>query len=69
MEAIQEFFSMGGRGVYVWSAYAVFAGVIVFNVLAPLLRRRQALRLVARQQRRREALAERTGAASGRVPD
>ncbi len=65
MEGLQEFLSMGGRGLYVWSAYAVFAGVIVFNVLAPAVRRRQALRLVARQLRRRQALAGRTGPAVG----
>lgn len=66
MESLQEFLSMGGRGQYVWSAYAVFAGVIVFNVVAPAMRRRQALRLVARQQRRRQALAERAGTATGK---
>lgn len=69
MENLQQFMAMGGRGIYVWSAYAVFAGVIVFNVLAPRWRRRQALRRVARQQRRQEALAEQAPTHSGRAGD
>ena len=36
-----EFFHMGGYGFYVWGSYALTLGVIVLNVLVPLLRHRK----------------------------
>lgn len=38
---------MGGYGVYVWSAYAVAAVVLIYNVLAPLWARKKVLRRLA----------------------
>lgn len=35
-----EFFAMGGYAFYVWTAYAVAAVVLAFNVLLPLRRRK-----------------------------
>jgi heme exporter protein D len=40
----QDFFHMGGYGVYVWTAYAVFFLVLLADALAPLRQRRRALR-------------------------
>ena len=40
----QDFFRMGGYGVYVWTAYAVFFLVLLADALAPLRQRRRALR-------------------------
>lgn len=39
-----KFFSMGGYAPYVWSAYAIAAAVLSFNVIQPILRRRNVLR-------------------------
>ncbi|MCH6582551.1 MAG: heme exporter protein CcmD [Proteobacteria bacterium] len=39
-----EFISMGGYGVYVWSAYGFTIIVLVINVIIPMRRRSVVLR-------------------------
>jgi heme exporter protein D len=39
-----EFISMGGYGVYVWSAYGFTIVVLVINVIIPIRRRSTVLR-------------------------
>ncbi len=46
-----EFLTMGGHGLYVWSAYAIALVVLVYNLLAPFLTRRRVLAQIRRQQR------------------
>jgi heme exporter protein D len=41
---MSEFFHMGGYGSYVWSAIAIFIGVLALDAVAPLLKRRRVLR-------------------------
>lgn len=48
-----DFLLMGGHGVYVWSAYAMTLIVMLWLIIAPLLRQRQLLRDIAAQERRR----------------
>lgn len=50
-----EFFGMGGYGVYVWSAYAVFFVVLLADALLPLFQRRATLRELAARLRRESA--------------
>ena len=52
---MSEFFGMGGYGAYVWSAYAVFAIVLLADALIPLWQRRNALRELAARLRREAA--------------
>ena len=47
-----DFFHMGGYGVYVWAAYAVFAVVLVADAVTPLWQRRNTLRDIAARLRR-----------------
>ena len=49
---MSEFFTMGGYAAYVWTAYAVFALTLLADALAPLLRRRRALRELRGQLKR-----------------
>lgn len=49
---MQAVLSMGGHGIYVWSAYAVTAVVIAAVLIAPMHRRRRMLRDLLDQQRR-----------------
>ncbi len=44
-----EFFAMGGYGLYVWSAYAVTAVLMVVEPLLAARRHRQARRQLARK--------------------
>lgn len=39
----QEFWAMGGHGLYVWSAYAVTLAVVVTEVVVLLVKRRSIL--------------------------
>jgi len=51
MDALHEFFHMGGYGFYVWSAYGVTFIVLVANVAVPMLRARDLRARLARQAR------------------
>lgn len=51
MDALREFFHMGGYAFYVWSAYGVAFIVLVANVVVPLLRARELRARLARQAR------------------
>lgn len=50
--SLQEFFDMGGYGVYVWSSYGIAALVLLANVLFPILERRRLMAQLARRARR-----------------
>ena len=49
---MSEFFHMGGYGNYVWSAMAIFVGVLALDAVAPLLKRRRVLRELRARARR-----------------
>ena len=51
MDALREFFHMGGYAFYVWSAYGVALVVLVANVVVPVLRARELRARLARQAR------------------
>ena len=40
--SLQAFADMGGYGLYVWGSFAVTLGVMVFDALAAVRRRRRA---------------------------
>lgn len=42
--SLNEFFSMGGYGLYVWSSYAISAVVLLLNVIQPIMRERRTVR-------------------------
>lgn len=52
MNALEEFFAMGGYAVYVWSSYALAAVVLIWNAVQPLRRERRLLRTLAGRARR-----------------
>lgn len=58
MSMIAAWLAMDGYALYVWSAYAVFVAVLVFNLIAPALRYRNARRLINRRVRREQRLAQ-----------
>ncbi|WP_109513170.1 heme exporter protein CcmD [Pseudomonas ovata] len=47
-----DFLAMGRHGLFVWSAYGLFAAVLAINVILPLLARRRYLQEQARRVRR-----------------
>ncbi len=53
-ESFSDFLAMGGYATYVWSAYAFFVLVLIFNVWQPILARKKYLK----QQLRRELVQQ-----------
>jgi heme exporter protein D len=51
---MNAFFAMGGYGVYVWPAYAVFFIVLALEALAPLAQRKRLLGEIRGRLKRRE---------------
>ena len=47
-----EFFAMGGYAVYVWSSYGITFVVLTWNIVAPWLERKSALKRIAGRARR-----------------
>ena len=42
-DSLNAFLQMGGHGFYVWLSYALALAVVVYNTVAPLVRRRRFL--------------------------
>jgi len=53
-DSFSEFLAMGGYAIYVWSAYAFFLIILIFNIWQPMLARKRYLK----QQLRREAVQQ-----------
>ena len=51
-ETFDAFLAMGGHGFYVWLSYALALGVVAYNIVAPLQRRRSFMAQQADRQRR-----------------
>ena len=68
-ESLGDFLAMNGHGGYVWSAYALALGVVVFIIVAPLRRRRRFLAEQASRLKRggTEPAAEPAATARGRT--
>lgn len=57
-DSFAEFIAMGRHGFYVWLAYGLSALIVIYNVLAPLMRRRKLMKEQAqriRRERRKDA--------------
>ncbi|MEJ2346877.1 MAG: heme exporter protein CcmD [Gammaproteobacteria bacterium] len=54
MSSWSEFIHMGGYAFYVWTSYGLALVVLVANVIAPLLARKQVVRMLHRRIRREE---------------
>jgi len=50
--SLTEFLHMGGYAFYVWTSYGLTTVVLLWNVLAPVLQRKQILRQLALKQKR-----------------
>ena len=53
--SLEQFFSMGGYGFYVWSSYGLCSVVLIYNWLKPIRLRRQFLRQLALKQTRNKS--------------
>jgi heme exporter protein D len=51
---MQEFLSMGGNGPYVWSAYGITLGVLIWNIWSARARLRRKLHEAATDPGREE---------------
>lgn len=53
-DSFSDFLSMGGDGLYVWLSYGIGVLIILFNLILPLLRRKQVITQLRRRLRREE---------------
>lgn len=53
-DSFSAFLAMGDHGFYVWSAYAVGAAVIAFNIITPRLQRQRLISDHKRRMRREQ---------------
>jgi heme exporter protein D len=60
---MSHFLAMGGYGMYVWPAYAVFFIVLIADYLNPSLRRRRNLRDLRSRMARQAARQQRNPSA------
>lgn len=44
-----QFFSMGGYALYVWTSYGLMAVILLANLVAPLRRQSEVLKGIARR--------------------
>ncbi|MBA1148116.1 heme exporter protein CcmD [Ectothiorhodospiraceae bacterium WFHF3C12] len=49
--SLTEFLAMGGYGAYVWSAYGITVAVLAWQLILPVVQRRQIVRQIRRRKR------------------
>ena len=58
-DSFAEFLTMGGHGLYVWLTYGISAVIIIFNIVQPVIRRRNLIKQHAQRLRRERRGQER----------
>jgi heme exporter protein D len=53
---LQEFFAMGGYGIYIWSAYALTVLLLSLNIVLPWRRHRRLLQDIRTRHQRSQQL-------------
>ncbi|MBN4075796.1 MAG: heme exporter protein CcmD [SAR86 cluster bacterium] len=56
--SFSEFLAMGGYAIYVWSAYAFFVVILVFNIWQPMLARKKYFKLLLRREQVQQERAQ-----------
>ena len=52
--SLGDFFSMGGYAFYVWGSWGMTVAVIAWNIVVPVLRKKQLIETLQREQRRNQ---------------
>ncbi len=56
-DSFSELIEMGGHGPYVWACYAIATAILVFNIVSPLLSKKQFLDEQARRLKRERRIS------------
>ncbi len=64
-DSFSDFIAMGGHGLYVWLAYGIALAVVSFNLISPILRKKQFMAEYQRRLKRERRLAERQSGEAG----
>ncbi len=54
MSQLGDFLHMGGYGFYVWSSYGLCLLVLLMNIVLPILREKQIIRMLMKRQERED---------------
>lgn len=49
---LEKFLAMGGYAFYVWTSYGITTAVLLWNLIAPIVQRKQLLRQMTLKQKR-----------------
>ncbi|VAW99606.1 Cytochrome c-type biogenesis protein CcmD, interacts with CcmCE [hydrothermal vent metagenome] len=52
--SLNEFLNMGGYAAYVWSSYGITAVVLIWQVIGPIIQRKQIIKKLARKLKRQK---------------
>ncbi|MEH6470213.1 MAG: heme exporter protein CcmD [Halopseudomonas sp.] len=63
-DSFTDFIDMGGHGLYVWLAYSIALVIVAFNVVSPILRKKQFIAEYRRRLKREQRLNERKASES-----
>jgi len=55
MSTLTEFLHMGGYAGYVWSSYGITAVILVWQVVGPIIQRKQIIKKLVRKMKRQKA--------------
>jgi heme exporter protein D len=66
--SLEEFFAMGGHGLYVWMSYAIAAIMFAYNIVSVAVRRRRFFRHAIDVERRKAAAAAAAAAVAPEFP-
>ena len=67
--SFDEFLNMGGYGLYVWSAYGITLVVFAYNIIRPILMRRQVLRQQKQEQQQEQKREQRSNESNMHLDD
>lgn len=51
-ESLQDFIAMGGHGPFVWTSYGVTILIVFYNIVQPIIRRKDVLKRLNRNLKR-----------------
>ncbi len=57
-DSFNELIDMGGHGPYVWACYAIALTILVFNIVSPLMAKKQFMSELSRRLKRERRISE-----------
>ncbi|MEH6625223.1 MAG: heme exporter protein CcmD [Motiliproteus sp.] len=56
--SFSELIDMGGHGLYVWACYGIALTILVFNIVSPLMAKKQFINELSRRLKRERRISD-----------